>query len=109
MSAPFPIAPGSGQISSFHRGGAVPHSLYPIGYSADLLVSARGTQLLTRAFQPCAPKSPGEPGAGPSAMPSALLPHRWGNPGDMPLTFLTFNINPEGVAAVLPGAPANSQ
>jgi len=26
-----------------------------------------------------------------------------GNPGNEPLTFLFFNINPEGVAAVLPG------
>jgi quercetin dioxygenase-like cupin family protein len=34
------------------------------------------------------------------------LVHQWGNPGDEPLTFLAFNINPEGVAAVLPGAPA---
>jgi quercetin dioxygenase-like cupin family protein len=33
------------------------------------------------------------------------LVHQWGNPGDEPLTFITFNINPEGVAAVLPGAP----
>src|SRR6202521_3153246 len=32
-----------------------------------------------------------------------------GNPGAVPLTFLAFNINPEGVAAVLPGAPAKSQ
>jgi quercetin dioxygenase-like cupin family protein len=37
--------------------------------------------------------------------PYALV-HQWGNPGDEPLIFLTFNINPEGVAAVLPGAPA---
>ena len=37
------------------------------------------------------------------------LVHQWGNPGDAPLTFLAFNINPEGVAAVLPGAPAKSQ
>jgi quercetin dioxygenase-like cupin family protein len=37
------------------------------------------------------------------------LVHQWGNPGNEPLTFLAFNINPEGVAAVLPGAPAKSQ
>jgi len=37
------------------------------------------------------------------------LVHQWGNPGAVPLTFLAFNINPEGVAAVLPGAPARSQ
>src|SRR5213080_4922717 len=37
------------------------------------------------------------------------LVHQWGNPGDDPLTFLAFNINPDGVAAVLPGAPAKSQ
>jgi quercetin dioxygenase-like cupin family protein len=37
------------------------------------------------------------------------LVHQWGNPGHEPLTFLAFNINPEGVAAVLPGAPAKSQ
>jgi len=35
--------------------------------------------------------------------------HQWGNPGDEALTFITFNINPEGVAAVLPGTPAKSQ
>ena len=37
------------------------------------------------------------------------LVHQWGNPGDVPLTFLVFNINREGVAAVLPGVPAKSQ
>ena len=37
------------------------------------------------------------------------LVHQWGNPGNEPLTFLAFNINPDGVAAVLPGAPAKSQ
>ena len=37
------------------------------------------------------------------------LVHQWGNPGPVPLTFLAFNINPEGVAAVLPGAPTKSQ
>jgi quercetin dioxygenase-like cupin family protein len=40
--------------------------------------------------------------------PYALV-HQWGNPGNEPLIFLAFNINPEGVAAVLPGAPATSQ
>ena len=40
--------------------------------------------------------------------PSSLV-HQWGNPGNEPLTFLAFNINPEGVAAVLPGAPVKSQ
>ena len=29
------------------------------------------------------------------------LVHQWGNPGDEPLTFLAFNINPEGVPAVV--------
>jgi quercetin dioxygenase-like cupin family protein len=33
------------------------------------------------------------------------LVHQWGNPGNEPLTFLAFNVNPEGVAAVLPGSP----
>jgi mannose-6-phosphate isomerase-like protein (cupin superfamily) len=37
------------------------------------------------------------------------LVHQWGNPGNEPLTFLAFNINPEGVAAVVAGAPAKSQ
>ncbi len=37
------------------------------------------------------------------------LVHQWGNPGSEPLTFLAFNINPDGVAAVLPGAPAKAQ
>jgi hypothetical protein len=38
-----------------------------------------------------------------------LLVHQWGNPGNEPLIFAAFNINPEGVAAVLPGAPAEKQ
>src|ERR1700730_17375549 len=37
------------------------------------------------------------------------LVHQWGNPGSEPLTFLAFNINPEGVAAVLPGTPIRNQ
>jgi len=37
------------------------------------------------------------------------LVHQWGNPGSEPLIFLVFNINPDGMAAVLPGAPANNQ
>lgn len=37
------------------------------------------------------------------------LVHQWGNPGNEPLIFLAFNINPEGVAAVLPGAPPKNQ
>jgi quercetin dioxygenase-like cupin family protein len=40
--------------------------------------------------------------------PHALV-HQWGNPSNEPLIFLAFNINPEGVAAVLPGAPAKKQ
>ena len=40
--------------------------------------------------------------------PYALV-HQWGNPGNEPLTILAFNINPEDVAAVLPGAPAKNQ
>jgi quercetin dioxygenase-like cupin family protein len=40
--------------------------------------------------------------------PYALV-HQWGNPGNEPLIFLAFNINPEGVAAVLPGAPIKKQ
>ena len=37
------------------------------------------------------------------------LVHQWGSPGSEPFTFLAFNINPEGVTAVLPGAPAKTQ
>jgi quercetin dioxygenase-like cupin family protein len=37
------------------------------------------------------------------------LVHQWGNPGGEPLTFLTFNINPEGVPAVRPGTPEQGQ
>jgi quercetin dioxygenase-like cupin family protein len=40
--------------------------------------------------------------------PYALV-HQWGNPADEPLIFLAFNINPESVAAVLPGAPATNR
>jgi len=34
------------------------------------------------------------------------LVHQWGNPGSKPLTFLAFNINPEGVPAVVLETPA---
>jgi quercetin dioxygenase-like cupin family protein len=37
------------------------------------------------------------------------LVHQWGNPGTEPLTFLAFNINPDGVAAVVSGAPGKRQ
>jgi hypothetical protein len=37
------------------------------------------------------------------------LVHQWGNPGDAPLTFVAFNMNQEGVPAVLPGAPAKTE
>jgi quercetin dioxygenase-like cupin family protein len=37
------------------------------------------------------------------------LVHQWGNPGDVPLTFVAFNINPDGVAAVVAGVPAKGQ
>jgi quercetin dioxygenase-like cupin family protein len=37
------------------------------------------------------------------------LVHQWGNPGGDPLIFLAFNINPDGVAAVLPDAPTKAQ
>jgi quercetin dioxygenase-like cupin family protein len=40
--------------------------------------------------------------------PYALV-HQWGNPSNEPLIFLAFNINPEGVALVLPGAPTKNQ
>jgi quercetin dioxygenase-like cupin family protein len=40
--------------------------------------------------------------------PSTLV-HQWGNPGGAPLTFLTFNINQEGVPAVIAEAPARRQ
>ena len=40
--------------------------------------------------------------------PHALV-HQWGNPGNEPLVFLAFNINPEGMAAVLPDTPATNQ
>ena len=40
--------------------------------------------------------------------PSTLV-HQWGNPGDEPFTFLVFNINPEGTAAVVPVPPMKAQ
>jgi quercetin dioxygenase-like cupin family protein len=40
--------------------------------------------------------------------PSTLV-HQWGNPGDEPFTFLVFNINPEGTAAVVPAQPTKVQ
>jgi quercetin dioxygenase-like cupin family protein len=48
---------------------------------------------------------------GPGALifePSGLV-HQWGNPGDTPLTFLTFNINQEGMPAVAADPMAKSQ
>jgi quercetin dioxygenase-like cupin family protein len=36
--------------------------------------------------------------------PSGLV-HQWGNPGAEPLTFIAFNINPEGTPAVVPETP----
>jgi quercetin dioxygenase-like cupin family protein len=39
----------------------------------------------------------------------AGLVHQWGNPGNEPLTFVTLNINQEGVPAVVPEAPPKSQ
>ncbi len=36
--------------------------------------------------------------------PSSVV-HQWGNPGAEPLTFIAFNINPEGVPAVVPETP----
>jgi mannose-6-phosphate isomerase-like protein (cupin superfamily) len=36
--------------------------------------------------------------------PSGLV-HQWGNPGAQPLTFIAFNINPEGTPAVVPETP----
>jgi quercetin dioxygenase-like cupin family protein len=47
---------------------------------------------------------------GPGALiyePFGLV-HQWGNAGDVPFTFLGFNNNPEGVAAVLQGPPSKS-
>lgn len=40
--------------------------------------------------------------------PYALV-HQWGNPGSEPLIFLAFNVNPEDVAAVLPGPPSKNE
>jgi quercetin dioxygenase-like cupin family protein len=40
--------------------------------------------------------------------PYSLVP-QWGNPGAEPLTFVTFNINQEGVPAVIPGVPTRTQ
>jgi quercetin dioxygenase-like cupin family protein len=40
--------------------------------------------------------------------PYALV-HQWGNLGNEPLIFLAFNINPEGVAAVLPSTPEKNR
>jgi hypothetical protein len=37
------------------------------------------------------------------------LVHQWGNPGDVPLTFLAFRINPQAVAAVVPDTPEKNQ
>jgi quercetin dioxygenase-like cupin family protein len=48
---------------------------------------------------------------GPGALvyePFGLV-HQWGNAGDGPFGFLAFNINPEGVAAVVQGEPPKSK
>jgi hypothetical protein len=36
--------------------------------------------------------------------PSSVV-HQWGNPGAEPLTFIAFNINPEGTPAVVLETP----
>ena len=40
-------------------------------------------------------------GAGSLIYEPSSLVHQWGNPGTEPWTFLAFNINPEGVPAVV--------
>jgi quercetin dioxygenase-like cupin family protein len=39
----------------------------------------------------------------------SMLVHQWGNPGNVPFTFLVFNINPEGTPAVVAAAPMKAQ
>jgi len=46
-------------------------------------------------------------GRGPGSLiyePSSVV-HQWGNPGTEPLTFIAFNISPNGVPAVVPETP----
>jgi mannose-6-phosphate isomerase-like protein (cupin superfamily) len=40
--------------------------------------------------------------------PTTLV-HQWGNPADVPLTFITFNMNQVGVPAVISDAPPKGQ
>ena len=47
-------------------------------------------------------------GPGSFAYEPSELGHQWGNAGDEPFTFLVFNTNPEGMAAVVPAVPVNS-
>ncbi|MGH9552896.1 MAG: cupin domain-containing protein [Terriglobales bacterium] len=37
------------------------------------------------------------------------IAHQWGNPADEPLRFVVFNINPEGMPAVVPGSPVKAR
>jgi quercetin dioxygenase-like cupin family protein len=39
----------------------------------------------------------------------SMLVHQWGNPGDVPFTFLVFNISPEGTPAVVAATPMKAQ
>jgi quercetin dioxygenase-like cupin family protein len=48
-------------------------------------------------------------GPGPFIYEPSGLVHQWGNPGDAPLTFLTFNINQGGMPAVAADPVAKSQ
>jgi quercetin dioxygenase-like cupin family protein len=54
----------------------------------------------------------GQPEVKPSGTfilePGGLV-HQWGNPGAIPLTFITFNINLEGTTPTAPGRPAPTQ
>ena len=74
-----------------HRSGA---ALYYV-------LSGTGTNTIAGKAEP----------KGPGALvyePFGLV-HQWGNAGDGPFSFLAFNINPEGVAAVVPGEPQKSR
>ena len=50
-----------------------------------------------------------EKGPGSLIYEPMSLVHQWGNSGDVPFTFLVFNMNPEGVPAVVSDAPARTQ
>ena len=94
---PTPLATGDEQGSPFHRGipSNPPH--HRTGAALYYIVTGIGANTVG---DKTADRGPGSLIYEPYG-----LVHQWGNPGSEPLSFLAFNINPEGVPAVVLETP----